>query len=207
MALLHRATLTPSKVDLIAEYLATQPYASEEDCTDMAAVGAYRFDDPAGDVGIETHLVVGASLKPMHLPLTYRSAPLQGAEDWLVGTIEHSVLGPRWAYNGCGDPVYVTALLRAMINAESQVEQYFENEAGREYREPTATVVGSGVDRSIPTVGAVSAVLRNGQAHIDADGLAVVVRHVFDDPTPPQPAATLVGEWSSTDSPVVLAYF
>jgi hypothetical protein len=207
MALLHRATLTPSKVDLIAKYLATQPYASDEDRTDLAAVGSYRFDDPAGEVGIETHLVAGASGTTLHLPLTYRSAPLPGAEDWLVGTIEHSVLGPRWVYNGCGDPIYVTALLRAMIKAESQVDQYFETEAGREYRQSTAAVVGSGVDMPIPTVGSVSAVLRNGQTHIDADGLAVVVRHVFEDPTPPQPTATLIGEWATTDSPVVVAYF
>ncbi|MFF4908404.1 hypothetical protein ACFY2T_26470 [Streptomyces sp. NPDC001260] len=46
-----------------------------------------------------------------HVPLTYRGAPLPGAEHALVGTMEHGVLGPRWAYDGCHDPVLYTELL------------------------------------------------------------------------------------------------
>jgi len=34
------------------------------------------------------------------VPLTYRGAPLDGAEDALVGTTEHGVLGRRWVYDG-----------------------------------------------------------------------------------------------------------
>lgn len=49
------------------------------------------------------------------MPLTYRGAPLPGAEPWLVGTMEHSVLGRRWVYDGCGDPVHVAALVATIL--------------------------------------------------------------------------------------------
>ncbi|MGD3112359.1 maltokinase N-terminal cap-like domain-containing protein [Streptomyces sp. YGL11-2] len=39
------------------------------------------------------------------------STDSQGAEHALIGTMEHGVLGKRWAYDGCHDPVLVTELL------------------------------------------------------------------------------------------------
>jgi Maltokinase N-terminal cap domain len=68
--------------------------------------GAYRFDDPAGEVGIEAILLQAADGSVLHAPLTYRRAPLDGAQDYLIGTTEHSVLGRRWVYDGCGDPIW-----------------------------------------------------------------------------------------------------
>ena len=41
------------------------------------------------------------------MPVTYRDAPLPGADAWLIGTMDHSVLGKRWVYDGVGDPVYL----------------------------------------------------------------------------------------------------
>ncbi|MEI2826114.1 MAG: hypothetical protein V9F04_06650 [Dermatophilaceae bacterium] len=49
-------------------------------------------------------------------PLTYRSAPLAGADRALVGTIEHSVLGTRWVYDAPHDPAYVAELLRTIVD-------------------------------------------------------------------------------------------
>ena len=133
MALLHQATLRPSKLELLQAY--TNGGAVE-------ALGAYRFDDPAGEVGIETHLVAHAEGGVLHLPLTYRSEQLAGADEWLVGIVDHSVLGDRYVYNGCVDPVYVAQLVSAILTGGTQVEQYFETDTGREYREPSVTVVG-----------------------------------------------------------------
>jgi hypothetical protein len=45
------------------------------------SVSAYRFDDPAGEVGIETLLVRRGAGPVLQVPLTYRGAPLAGAED------------------------------------------------------------------------------------------------------------------------------
>lgn len=55
------------------------------------------------------------------VPLTYRGAPLDGAEHAFVGTMEHGVLGRRWAYDGCHDPVLV-AQLWALSEGRSQAQ-------------------------------------------------------------------------------------
>ena len=101
MAILHQATLTPSKIELLDRYLATVPGLLPFVGEGLAQVGSYRFDDPAGDVGIETHILTSTTGALLHMPLTYRSAPVEGWEPWLAGQMDHSVLGPRWAYNAC----------------------------------------------------------------------------------------------------------
>ena len=93
MALIYQAELTPSKIDLLAAWIPTRPWLGDADVSTLEAVGAYRFDDPAGEVGIETHLLRSADGQVLHVPLTYRGAPLTGAEAALVGTMQHSVLG------------------------------------------------------------------------------------------------------------------
>ena len=115
MAILHRATLVPSKLELMASWLPSQSWTDGIDTTEMSAVGAYRFDDPDGEVGIETHLLKCADGKTIQVPLTYRAAPLEGAASILVGTTEHSVLGKRWVYDGCGDITYLTALVSTIV--------------------------------------------------------------------------------------------
>ena len=58
--------------------------------------------------------------------MTYRSGPLDGADDALIGTSEHGVLGTRWIYDAAYDPVAVTAAarlpLRRMRGAEPEPE-------------------------------------------------------------------------------------
>ena len=197
MALLHRATLQPSKLDLLTAY--TNGGVSE-------LVGSYRFDDPAGEVGIESHLARGEGGAVVHVPLTYRAEPLAGADEWLVGLIEHSVLGTRYVYNACIDPVYVRELVGAILTGGTQVEQYFETDAGREYREPTATVLGSGNEGTpVPEIVGVHAETFDADTVIDAGSVQVVVRHGLTSPEPDS-ADTLSGMWSGTDSSVVLAY-
>ena len=102
MALLHRATIRPTKAELLADWVPTQPWGEPE----IGLVGAYRFDDPQGEVGIETHVLSTPDGHLLHVPLTYRGAPLDGAEQFLICTMEHSVLGQRWIYDATGDPVY-----------------------------------------------------------------------------------------------------
>ena len=48
------------------------------------------------------------------MPLSFRGAPLDGADDALIGTSEHGVLGTRWVYDGLRDPVLVAALLAVL---------------------------------------------------------------------------------------------
>ncbi len=179
MALLYAATLTPSKVDLLAAWLPTQDWAGDVDRLEQ--VGSYRFDDPAGEVGVESVLLRTADGRLLHVPMTYRGAPLEGADEHLVGTIDHSVLGRRWVYDGPADPVYVVTLVEAVLNGGTEVEQVLEHPDGtRERRPPTVSVVGSGApDSPVPAV----------------DELEIeVVRLVGAEPVEPL-LGTLTGTW------------
>lgn len=83
MALFHRATISPTKDQLIAEWAPTQPWGPPADVP-VEVIGAYRFDDPEGRVGMEIHLV-SAGGTVYQVPLTYRDEPLAGAQAALIG--------------------------------------------------------------------------------------------------------------------------
>jgi Maltokinase N-terminal cap domain len=55
-----------------------------------------------------------------HVPMTYRGAPLGGAEPHLIGTVHHSVLGKRWIYEAAGDPVALACFARALSGQQEQ---------------------------------------------------------------------------------------
>ena len=93
MALVHKATLAPSKQELVESWLPTRSWGAGR--TVAGKVAEYRFDDPAGEVGVETILWRTDDGAVLQTPLTYRAAPLEGAETYLIGTSEHSVLGHR----------------------------------------------------------------------------------------------------------------
>ena len=103
MAIFHRATVTPKKAELIAAWAPAQPWGPPNDAP-VEVIGSYRFDDPDGRVGMETHLVTAGDTL-FQVPLTYRDEPLAGAEDAFITEMEHSVLGTRWVYDGLGDPL------------------------------------------------------------------------------------------------------
>src|SRR3954454_6523277 len=109
MALLHEATISPRKDELVAPWLRSRRWWDDEN--ERAPVGSFRLDDPAGEVGMECFLFGSASGSTLFVPVTYRGAPLAGADDHLIGTMEHSVLGERWVYDAAGDPVFVATVL------------------------------------------------------------------------------------------------
>jgi hypothetical protein len=118
MALFHRATVTPTKAELIAAWAPTQawgPSAAEP----VEVVGSFRFDDPNGLVGMETHLVKAEGAL-FQIPLTYRAEPLVGADDALIGEMHHSVLGPRWVYDGLRDPLFVVMLAAVAMTGQGE---------------------------------------------------------------------------------------
>ena len=203
MAILHVATLTPSKPELIEAYLPTVA-EFEIAAGPIEHLGAYRFDDPDGEVGMESHLVRVGDGRTIHLPLTYRSEPLDGADGWKVGTLEHSVLGTRHVYDAVADPVYVQELVRIIATGGSQspLIVHLSDDETLE-RENTVFVTGSGSAAVGPTV-AVGAASREGTITTVSLGQAsVVVRHA---PRPgPATGATLTGTWLGVDQPSVLA--
>lgn len=206
MALLHRAKLHPTKLELLAAWLPGRPWYQGQDTSDIVRVAGYRFDDPAGAVGIET-MLVKAGDGPIHqIPLTYRGAPLDGGDGWLVGTTEHSVLGRRWVYDACGDPVYAAALASAIFAGTGQAEEFFEVDGRREHREPTMAITNNDAQHaSAPTVGPLRRVVDDDPTLIVTDSveLAVVRRLQGSNGLA---GARLTGTWNGQPTPLPLAY-
>ncbi|WP_392542738.1 maltokinase N-terminal cap-like domain-containing protein [Oryzobacter telluris] len=115
MAEIHDATITPSKVELLEAWMGDQRwYAAKGRRPRLRRLAAWRLDDPAGEVGVETIIVAdeaGPETVVYQVPLTYRGEPLGSADHALVGTMDHSVLGRRWVYDAPHDPVYAAQLL------------------------------------------------------------------------------------------------
>ncbi|MFD7325984.1 1,4-alpha-glucan branching protein [Streptomyces sp. NPDC059875] len=146
MAVIHHTTMNPTKLELLASWLPSQPwYVATGRAPELAKAGGFRLDDPQGEVGIEFMVVTdgsGDGAVAYHLPLTYRGAPLDGADAALVGTSEHGVLGKRWVYDGIHDPVLVERLLALL---EGRAEPQAQSETGAPDRSVTGRFDGVGL--------------------------------------------------------------
>jgi len=118
MALYHRATLTPTKHEVVVGWIPTQSWGPSADAA-IEVVGAFRFDDPNGRVGMEAHIVTDGETW-FFVPLTYRDEPLPGADDALITEMDHSALGTRWVYDGLGDQLYVTMLAAVTMTGQGE---------------------------------------------------------------------------------------
>ena len=126
MAEIHMGTtLIPSKLELLTDWMGDQRwYAAKGSTPRLTRLAAWRLDDPAGQVGIETILVRddgGPEPVTYQVPLTYRAAAVEELAHALVGTMEHGILGRRWVYDAPHDPIYAERLL-AMIRGEARAE-------------------------------------------------------------------------------------
>ncbi|OFT98912.1 hypothetical protein [Brevibacterium sp. HMSC22B09] len=132
MAILYNVELSPGKIELIEEWLPKQPWAKVEPGTKLSRVSSFRFDDPAGEVGVEFHLVKAADGDDAvyQVPLTYRGAPLAGAEEHLITEMDHPKLGHRWVYDGAADPVCVLETLRAIVTGGRSVDEFWQTDTG-----------------------------------------------------------------------------
>jgi hypothetical protein len=202
MALFHRATITPTKSELIAEWAPSQPWGPPA-ADPIEVIGSYRFDDPDGRVGMETHLVKSGAIL-LHVPLTYRDEPLDGADDALVVEMQHSVLGTRWVYDGLRDPRLVVMLAAVAMTGQGEAIGMAVYD-GRWYIAPSNVRIQGGgwTQERVPVDGfelahddATGAVLRN-----DRFELSVARRPVAGS----RPAIGLTATWDAQPSPVVLA--
>ncbi|HEX4904987.1 MAG TPA: hypothetical protein VFU93_06030 [Acidimicrobiales bacterium] len=200
MALFHRATIVPTKEELIAAWAPTRPWGPAAG-EPLEVIGSYRFDDPEGRVGMETHLATAGGVL-FQVPLTYRDEPLAGADGALITTMEHSVLGTRWVYDGLRDPVYTIMLAAVTMTGQGEALGMAVYE-GRWYVAPTNIRIqggGWGQERvpvdgfELVADGRSMSVLRN-----DRFELTVLRR-----PTPgPRPVIGLTATWDD-HGPVVL---
>ena len=168
MALVHRATLAPSKQELVESWLTTRSWASDR--TVVGKLAEYRFDDPAGEVGVETILWHTDDGVVLQTPLTYRAKPLVGREMHLIGTSEHFVLGQRWLYDGCGDPVWAATLAAAILTGGIQAQMFFEQDGERVDVPPRMQVKGSGSANNAPALTSVDSVTDRGTLTVTRAG-------------------------------------
>ena len=209
MAIIHRADIRPTKLELIRDWLPSQSWYTGDAPPQLLDVGAYRFDDPHGEVGIETLLVRADDDRLLQVPLTYRGAPLPGGQTWLIATMEHSVLGQRWVYDACGDPVYATALAATILGGGTQAEELVEVDGRWEPRTPTVSVMGGGSPgKEIPVVAGVEELTCSDddvQTVVNAGGLELGVRRIVDPSVHTAGEHTLTGIWSGQEQRVLLA--
>ncbi|PKH40476.1 hypothetical protein SAMN05192575_11550 [Nocardioides alpinus] len=160
MGIIHKATLSPSKQELVESWLPGRPWADGHRIAEKVA--EYRFDDPAGEVGVETILWLTEDGSVLQTPLTYRAAPLAGAEEHLIGTTQHSVLGQRWAYDGCGDPVWAATLAAGIVTGARQSQMFVEEDGQRIDIPARMEVLGSGAGVDGPAIRSVDSVRDEG---------------------------------------------
>lgn len=202
MALFHRATITPTKGEIIAKWVPTRPWGPSA-ADDIEVIGSYRFDDPEGRVGMETHLVVAGGAV-LQVPLTYRDEPLDGAEDALITEMQHSVLGTRWVYDGLRDPTLVTMLVAVTMTGQGEALGMVVYD-GRWFVAPSNVRIRGGgwTQERVPVDGfqlasddASASVLHNDRFELT----------VFRRPAPgPRPAIGLTATWDGQRDAVVLA--
>ncbi len=201
MAIFHVATTTPSKAELIAEWIPTQPWGPERgDPTEQ--IGSFHFDDPEGRVGMEAHLVRADGTVYL-VPLTYRDTPLREADHALIGRMEHSALGTRWVYDGLGDDRYLTLLAGVALTGQGIALGMAQHD-GRWYIAPSSLSVVGGGGKATPV--AVDRFTVEDQRV--AEVLAVSDRFemtIHRKPTTaPHPPIGLRASWAGRSSDVVL---
>jgi len=202
MAIFHMATNSPTKAEVIANWIPTQPWGPSTDAM-VTLVGSFHFDDPEGRVGMQTHLVdAGGTL--LQVPLTYRDTPLDSAEDALIGQMEHSVLGTRWVYDGLGDARFVTVLAGVTMTGQGQalgMARYDD----RWYVAPSDVKLEGGgwSHEAAPIDGFVADPDHTNDVVFRSDHFALTV---FRQPVPgSRPPIGLTATWDEQPDPVVLA--
>ncbi|HET9060461.1 MAG TPA: hypothetical protein VFN61_11110 [Acidimicrobiales bacterium] len=207
MATLHQATLTPSKLELLSSWVPEQPWWPHDSACAIDLSVDYRFDDPDGEVGIQTYLLRTELGTVVQVPVTYRDAPLDVAEEHLIGTSMHSVLGKRWLYDGCADPVCVRAFATAILTGGSQAVLEILTPQGPQVREPSAVVRGTG-DEELAPVAPSSPAYDNGDNRADirwADLRLEIGRCVLAPGRALDGDFFLEGTWPGQPEPVRLA--
>ena len=104
------ATLSPTKDEILHQQFGP-----------VTSIGAFRFVDPNGKVGIETLLVRETDGALLQFPVTYREQRISDTHE--VGTTEHSHLGTRHITKVVADPVAVTEIIRVILEGDTNVQR------------------------------------------------------------------------------------
>jgi hypothetical protein len=202
MAIFHRATITPTKAELIEAWLPAQPWGPPA-AGPIEVHGSYRFDDPEGRVGMETHLVTAGGVL-FQVPLTYRDEPDHEAASGFITEMDHSVLGRRWVYDGLHDPRHVAVLAGVTMTGQGEALGMVVYE-GRWFIAPSEVRIQGGgwTEERVPVDGfelvadeAAASVLRNDRFELTFHRRPVPAA---------RPPMGLTATWATQPDPVLLA--
>ena len=129
MGIVYNTSMSPSKNELVSAWLPKQDFYTGKGTPKLQHIGGFRLEDPQGEVGVELRIYADHSDTSdvvYHLPLTYRDAPLPGAEKYLIGTSEHAILGKRYIYDAAGDPVFI-AQARQLLAGKTTAQHHSES--------------------------------------------------------------------------------
>lgn len=192
--------MAPTKSELLAGWLPSKGWSGG--VGEVRDLGSFRIDDPQGEVGVEG-LLLQAGDRVLHAPLTYRGAPLEGAEEHLLGTSEHGTLGTRWVYDACADPVWVRTVVATILTGAEQAEETIEVDGVTQVRQPSATVRGSGRGGArVPELTPSAPYDEGDVTVVDAGPLTLRVARMVGTEVEGD-AGTLTGRWDGS-APVVL---
>lgn len=207
MALMYQTTMSPSKLELIAAWLPSQPWFAG-DASALTNLGGYRFDDPAGEVGLEGILVTAGDETVYHVPLTYRGAPLAGGENFLLGTTEHGVLGTRWVSDAAFDPVYRAVMARVIATGGTGADEFNAAPDGTPVpRVPLVPVRGTGREgNAVPLFAEATVDTLGSRTHIEADLAVLELVRVVDAMLAARgDQYALLGTWQGQPQAAILA--
>ena len=127
-----------------------------------------------------------------------------------MGEMDHSVLGTRYVYDGCHDPVFVSELVRAVLTGGTNVPEIRHTDTAPPVELPsTMHVQGSGrPDAALPTIGLldVSPSSTDGWPTVIRTGLIEArVLRVLDQDVDPEETSVLTGTWADHEAPCRLA--
>jgi hypothetical protein len=205
MALIYKSEITPSKLELVQGWITSQRWFVG-DPAGLAPHAAFRFDDPEGEVGVESLLLHTSDGQTLQVPLTYRGAPLAGGEAHLVGEMEHSRLGHRWVYDGAGDPACIAAFATAARTGGREADLVVDGESG--LRPPTARVAGSGsaatgVEAALVADPVVT--VEGARTVSTAGGIRLALHRFPAAAAVSDDAAAITGTWAGQPEPALLA--
>lgn len=194
MAMIYNTTLRPSKLEMLAAWLPSQQWF-HGDASRLESLGAYRFDDPAGEVGMEGHILTAGDDTVYHVPLTYRGEPFEGSDAHLLGTVDHGVLGKRWFFDAEGDPVYREVLTHTIVSGGREADEFESDgpDAPVTPREIATKVWGTG------SAGSTLGFAKPANAHLK------IVRELTEPELGSSSNWVLRGVWPGATSPAVFA--
>lgn len=173
---MNETALTPPLGDLLRGWLPRQRWFPVKSAAfTLVRAGGLVLEDHTDDVGLEVFLGAvtsrmaggGSRTDVVQVPLSYRGAPLVGAEQALIGHCIHSELGNRWIYDAIHDPVFISEWLELIRNeGVSSAGQATGHLAHSGHRFPT--VAG--------TVRVLSGEQSNSSVIVDDGGSAAIVK-------------------------------